>query len=86
MAEMALGTLASNFIHSFILHSVNPCTVLNNLKDIELVILLIIYICNKYYTRVYLNVKPIKYKVYSSTKRNTKYISSGTCIAFLKLN
>ena len=53
----------SSFIHSFILHSVNPYKVLNNLKDIELVILLIIYIYNKYYNRVHLNVKAIKYKV-----------------------
>ena len=33
-----------SYFHSFILHSVNPYKVLNNLKDIELVILLIIYI------------------------------------------
>ena len=32
-----------SFIHSFIFHSVNPYKVPNNLKDIELVILLIIY-------------------------------------------
>ena len=31
------------FIHSFIFHSVNPYKVPNNLKDIELVILLIVY-------------------------------------------
>ena len=33
-----------SFIHSFILHSVNPYKFLDYLKDIELVILLIIYI------------------------------------------
>ena len=31
-----------SFIHSFILHSVNPYKVINNLKDIELVLLLIL--------------------------------------------
>ena len=30
-----------SFIHSFILHSVNPYKVINNLEDIELVLLLI---------------------------------------------
>jgi len=36
--------------YSFILHSVNPYKVLKNLNDIEFVILLIIYIQNKYIT------------------------------------
>jgi hypothetical protein len=31
------------YIHSFIFHSVNPYKVINNLKDIELVILLVLY-------------------------------------------
>jgi len=34
-------TTVHSFIHSFILHSVNPYKVINNLEDIELVLLLI---------------------------------------------
>jgi len=57
-----INCVIHSFIHSFILHSVNPYKVLNN-RDIERVILLIIFIYNKYYNRVHLNIKPIKYKV-----------------------
>jgi len=39
---MRTSSYIHSFIHSFILHSVNPYKVIYNLKDIELVLLLIL--------------------------------------------
>jgi len=50
------------FIHLFILHSVNPYKVLDNLKDIELLILLITYTQNEHITGYILMQNLQKYK------------------------
>ena len=42
-ALIKVSSVIIHSFHSFIFHSVNPYKVPNNLKDIELVILLIIY-------------------------------------------